>query len=150
MKQKDYKAKIIPTLFFIIFFAFIFLSGCSATLPPTDENQVAQVIDKYFQAINHINREEALSYTIPDGAAYQATNSFFDTKVPLAEAKNTRYEYSYEMKTISVLDNIASAEFLYTFRLIGFTDILAPTFNGNFTLKKVNGVWLLDVAPLAS
>jgi len=68
----------------------------------------------------------------------------------LIEEKNTRYEYSYEMKTISVLDNIASAKFQYTFRLIGFIDILAPTFNGNFTLKKVNGVWLLDVAPLAS
>jgi hypothetical protein len=129
---------------------FIFLSGCTTAVSSTDESQVTQVVNQYFQAINSVNREKALSYTIPDGAAYEATNKFFDTKVPLAEQKNTQYLYSFEINTINITDDIARVSLTYSFRLIGFDEITSPTFNDDFTLKRIDGSWLLSTAPLAS
>ena len=129
---------------------FLLLSGCTSTVPSTDEGQVIQVINQYFQAINSVNREKALSYTIPNGAAYEATNIFFDTKVPLAEDIGTQYKYSFEIKTVSITADSAKLELTYNFRLVGFTEIISPTFNETFVLKKINGIWLLSTAPLAS
>ena len=148
MKIKTYNMKIYYALFFGLF--FLILSGCSSTVPPTDENQVTLVINQYFQAINNVNRDKALSYTITSGAAYEATNKFFDTKVPLAEQKNTQYLYSFEVNSISINDDSARVTLTYSFRLIGFDEITSPTFNNDFTLKRIDGSWLLSTAPLAS
>lgn len=150
MNSKNLGMKCYYALIIGLLFIFLLLSGCTSMVPSTDEGQVTQVINQYFQAINGINREKALSYTIPDGAAYEATNKFFDNKVPLAEDIGTQYEYSFEIKTVSITGDSARVEITYNFRLIGFTDITSPTFNGTFTLKKINGIWLLSSAPLAS
>jgi hypothetical protein len=133
-----------------LFSVFSFFSGCTAVVPVTDENLVTRVINQYFQAINNVNRDKALSYTITGGAAYEATNKFFDTKVPLAEQKNTQYLYSFEINTINITDDIARVSLTYSFRLIGFDEITSPTFNDDFTLKRIDGPWLLSTAPLAS
>jgi hypothetical protein len=139
-------------MFFVgLLSVFILLSGCTAVVPSTNESQITQVISNFFQAINEINREKALSYTITSGPAFDMTNKFFDTKVPLAEQNNTRYEYTFDIQTISILnDTTASVELTYSFRLLGTTGLVSPTFNGNFTLQKVNETWLLDTAPFAN
>ena len=136
---------------FIGLLILIFLiSGCTAVVPATEEILVTRVINQYFQAINNVNRDKALSYTITGEAAYEATNKFFDTKVPLAEQKNTKYLYSFEINTISIIDDTARVSLTYSFRLIGFDEITSPTFNDDFTLKRIDGSWLLSTAPLAS
>ncbi len=150
MTIKTNRSKLYYTLVIGLFSIFLLFSGCTSVVPPTDESQISQVINKYFQAINSVNREKALSYTIPDGAAYEAISMFFDNKVPLAEQKNTQYLYSFEINAVNIINDTARVSLTYSFRLIGFDDMLSPTFNDDFTLKKVNGVWLLDVAPLAS
>jgi hypothetical protein len=150
MDKKQYRIKLYFALVIVLFSFFILISGCTTVVPPTDEDLVTKVVNKYFQAINSVNREKALSYTITGEAAYEATNKFFDTKVPLAEAKNTQYEYTFNINTVNISFDAASVKFTYSFILIGFTDILSPIFDGDFTLKKVNGVWLLKTAPLAS
>ncbi len=144
-----------PLIFLLISFIglliLIFLiSGCTAVVPATEEILVTRVINQYFQAINNVNRDKALSYTITGEAAYEATNKFFDTKVPLAEQKNTKYLYSFEINTISIIDDTARVSLTYSFRLIGFDEITSPTFNDDFTLKRIDGSWLLSTAPLAS
>ena len=129
----------------------LLLSGCTAVVPSTNESQITPIISNFFQAINDVNREKALSYTIPNGPAYDMTNKFFDNKVPLAEQNNTQYEYTFDIQTISILnDTTASVELTYSFRLLGTTGLVSPTFNGNFTLQKVNETWLLDTAPFAN
>ena len=148
MKIKTYNMKSYYALLFGLF--FLILSSCSSPVPQTDENLVNRVINHYFQAINNVNREKALSYTIPDEAAYETTNKFFDTKVPLAEVKNTQYLYSFEINTINITDDTARVSLTYSFRLIGFDEITSPTFNDDFTLKRIDGSWLLSTAPLAS
>ena len=90
MDKKRYRIKLYFVVVIVLFSFFILISGCTAVVPPTDEDLVTKVVNKYFQAINSVNREKALSYTITGEAAYEATNKFFDTKVPLAEAKNTQ------------------------------------------------------------
>jgi hypothetical protein len=128
-----------------------FISGCTSVVPSIDESQITQVISNFSKAINDINREKALSYTIPNGPAFDMTNKFFDTKVPLAEQNNTQYKYTFDIQTISILnDTTASVELTYSFTLIGTTGLVSPTFNGNFTLQKVNEIWLLDTAPFAN
>lgn len=144
-----------PLIFLLISFIglliLIFLiSGCTAVVPATEEILVTRVINQYFQAINNVNRDKALSYTITGEAAYEATNKFFDTKVPLAEQKNTKYLYSFEINTISIIDDTARVSLTYSFRLIGFDEITSPTFNDDLTLKRIDGSWLLSTAPLAS
>lgn len=151
MINKNYKIKTFCTLIFWLFFIYLlFTTGCTLSVPLTDESQITQQINKYFQAINNVNREKALNCTIPDGAAYEATNKFFDTKVPLAEQKNTQYLYSFEINTISITDDTARVSLTYSFRLIGFDEMMSPTFNDDFTLKRIEGSWLLSTAPLAS
>ncbi len=133
------------------FILMLFLiAGCTSLVPPTDEGLVTQVINQYFKAINNIDRENALSYTIPDEAAYEATNKFFDNKVSIAEQKDTQYVYTYEIKSITINVDSAKVNLNYSFRLIGFDEMSSPTFNGEFALKKISGIWLLDTAPLAS
>ena len=144
-----------PLIFLLISFIglliLIFLiSGCTAVVPATEEILVTRVINQYFQAFNNVNRDKALSYTITGGAAYEATNKFFDTKVPLAEQKNTQYLYSFEINTINITDDTARVSLTYSFRLTGFDEITSPTFNDDFTLKRIDGSWLLSTAPLAS
>ena len=137
--------------FIIGFLSMLFLiSGCTSFLPSTDGGLVSQVIKQYFQAINNVDRENALSYTVPNEAAYEATNMFFDNKVPIAEQKETQYVYSYEIKSITINGNSAKVNLTYSFRLVGFDEMSSPTFNGEFSLKKINEIWLLDSAPLAS
>ena len=126
------------------------LSGCTAVIPSTNESQITQVISNFFKAINDINREKALSYTILNSPAFDMTNKFFDTKVPLAAENNTQYEYTFDTQTISILNDTASVELTYSFKLLGTTGLVSPTFNGNFTLQKVNEIWLLDTAPFAN
>ena len=128
----------------------LFLSGCTSVAPSTNESQIIQVIGNFFQAINDINREKALSYTILNSPAFDMTNKFFDTKVPLAAENNTQYEYTFDIQTISILNDTASVELTYSFKLLGTTGLVSPTFNGNFTLQKVNEIWLLDTAPFAN
>jgi hypothetical protein len=140
-------------LFFYIglFLLILIISGCTSVVPSIDESQITQVISNFSKAINDINREKALSYTIPNGPAFDMTNKFFDTKVPLAEQNNTQYKYTFDIQTISILnDTTASVELTYSFTLIGTTGLVSPTFNGNFTLQKVNEIWLLDTAPFAN
>jgi hypothetical protein len=146
-----------PAIKFRLFFCIgllsvlLLLSGCTAVIPSTNESQITQVISNFFKAINDINREKALSYTISNGPAYDMTNKFFDNKVPLAEQNNTQYEYTFDIQTISILnDTTASVELTYSFKLLGTTGLVSPTFNGNFTLQKVNETWLLDTAPFAN
>lgn len=133
------------------FLLILFLiPGCTSFVPTTDGGLITQVIKQYFQAINNVDRENALSCTIPNEAAYEATNMFFDNKVPIAEQKNTQYVYSYEIKSITINGDSAKVNLNYSFRLIGFDEMSSPTFNGEFALKKINEIWLLDTAPLAS
>ncbi|NLJ49558.1 MAG: hypothetical protein GX428_08240 [Candidatus Atribacteria bacterium] len=151
MINNNYKIKTFYTLIFWLFFIYLlFTTGCTSSVPLNDENQITQQINKYFQAINSVNQEKALSCTIPKGAAYEATNKFFNTKVPLAEQKNTQYLYSFEIQSIEINDDFARVHLTYSFRLIGFDDMASPTFNDDFTLKRMNGSWLLSTAPLAS
>jgi hypothetical protein len=129
---------------------FFLLSGCTSVVSSNDEFLITQVISNFFQSINEINREKALSYSIPNGPAFDMTNKFFDTKVPLAAENNTQYEYTFDVQTISILNDTASVELTYSFRLLGTTGLVSPTFNGNFTLQKINEIWLLDTAPFAN
>jgi hypothetical protein len=126
------------------------LSSCTSVVPSNDESLITQVIVNYFKSINDVNREKALSYTITNGPAYDMTNKFFDNKVPLAEQNNTQYKYTFDIQTISILNDTASVELTYSFTLIGTTGLVSPTFSGNFTLQKINNIWLLDTAPFAN
>jgi hypothetical protein len=129
---------------------FFLLSGCTSVVSSNDEFLITQVISNFFQSINEINREKALSYSIPNGPAFDMTNKFFDTKVPLAAENNTQYKYTFDIQTISILNDTASVDLTYSFTLIGTTGLVSPTFNGNFTLQKINNIWLLDTAPFAN
>ena len=107
------------------FYLIFLLSGCTAVVPSTNESQITQVISNFFQAINEINREKALSYTITSGPAFDMTNKFFDTKVPLAEQNNTQYEYTFDIQTISILnDTTASVELTYSLDFCGLVRLL--------------------------
>lgn len=151
MEIKKYPLKFSLLSYIGLLLLIFLLSGCTAIVPSTNESQITQVISNFFQAINDVNREKALSYTISNGPAYDMTNKFFDNKVPLAEQNNTQYEYTFDLQTISILnDTTASVELTYSFRLLGTTGLISPTFNGNFTLQKVNETWLLDTAPFAN
>lgn len=150
MEIKKYPLKFSLLSYIGLLLLILLLSGCTAVVPSTNESQITQVISNFFQAINNINREKALSYTIPNGPAFNMTNKFFDTKVPLAEQNNTQYEYTFDIQTISILNDTASVELTYSFILLGTTGLVSPTFNGNFTLQKVNETWLLDTAPFAN
>jgi PBP1b-binding outer membrane lipoprotein LpoB len=151
MEIKKYPLKFSLLYYIGLLLLILLLSGCTAVVPSTNESQITQVISNFFQAINEINREKALSYTVPNGPAYDMTNKFFDTKIPLAAENNTQYKYTFDIQTISILnDTTVSVELTYSFRLLGTTGLVSPTFNGNFTLKKVNEAWLLDTAPFAN
>lgn len=150
MEIKKYPLKSSLISYIGLFLLIFLLSGCTTVVPSTNESQITQVISNFFKAINDINREKALSYTISNGPAFDMTNKFFDTKVPLAEQNNTQYEYTFDIQTISILNDTASVELTYFFILLGTTGLVSPTFNGNFTLQKVNETWLLDTAPFAN
>ena len=150
MSIKIYGLKCYFTLIIGFLLILFLIPGCTSFVPTTDEGLVTQVINQYFKAINNVNRENALSYTIPNEAAYEATNMFFDNKVPLAEQKDTQYVYTYEIKSLTINSDSAKVNLKYSFRLIGFDEMSSPTLNGEFALKKINEIWLLDTAPLAS
>jgi PBP1b-binding outer membrane lipoprotein LpoB len=150
MEIKKYPLKFSLLYYIGLLLLILLLSGCTAVVPSTNESQITQVISNFFQAINEINREKALSYTVPNGPAYDMTNKFFDTKIPLAAENNTQYKYTFDIQTISILNDTASVDLTYSFTLIGTTGLVSPTFNGNFTLQKINNIWLLDTAPFAN
>ncbi len=149
IKKYPLKINLISCIGFLLL--IIMFSGCTSVVPSTtNESQITQVISNFFQAINDINREKALRYTILNSPAFDMTNKFFDTKVPLAEQNNTQYKYTFDIQTISINNETASVELTYSFTLIGTTGLVSPTFNGNFTLQKINNIWLLDTAPFAN
>ena len=150
MEIKKYPLKSSLISYVGLLLIFLLLSGCTAVVPSSDEDFISQVVNKYFQAINEINREKALSYIIFNSPAYDMTNKFFDTKIPLAAENNTQYKYTFDIQTISILNDTASVDLTYSFTLIGTTGLVSPTFNGNFTLQKINNIWLLDTAPFAN
>ena len=140
-----------PAIKFRLFFCIgllsvlLLLSGCTAVIPSTNESQITQVISNFFKAINDINREKALSYTISNGPAYDMTNKFFDNKVPLAEQNNTQYEYTFDIQTISILnDTTASVELTYSLNFSAPPDLFRLLLTGILPYKKSMrpGCWI--------
>lgn len=141
------------TVIFLLFALLSGCSGCSGGSSGSDAEAIRGVVEGYFAALNVPDEERAYGYVLPESAAAEWLDAFFSERVPFAEKQGVKYEYSFTIKDITVLEGgrEARVRISYTFRTVGSQGgLAAPDFEETIELQKQGRTWRITVAPLAS
>ena len=144
------------TAFLLLFSLLVFFAGCGGCTGGSvddDSEAIRQVLEGYFSALNGPDRAKAYGYVVSGSPAAGWLRGFFEERVPFAQSQGVRYEYSFTIEEIKVLEGgkEARAMISYTFRAVGAqSGLSAPNFETTIELQKRDRVWRITVASLAT